>query len=278
MADFATLESSLEQSRPIELYKFTLGVVSYRFTSAEDSIVIGSDTYTSLAISRSKIEQGSDQSNRTLNVTMPSSGTLPQQYITVPPGQKCAIEIYRYQRDEPSLATQILLFKGRVATVRFPNNGNSAEFACRSIESAMNRNIPRFSFMGSCNHILYDDNCGVDPSTFDFIGNVSAISGNTITITGLNASGIDYVGGYISTLTGDQDFRMVLAQSVDTITMLLPFANDPTGVNVQCFAGCDHILTGDCALVFDNVANFGGFHYVPLDNIFETGLPRVEGS
>jgi len=274
MADFDTLESSLEESRPIELFEFTLGSTVYRYTSAEDDIVIGSNTFTAVAIARGKVEQGSDQNNRNVTVTMPSSFALPQQYITVPPGEKCSVNIFRYQRDEPSLATQVLLFKGRIATCRFPNDGHSAEFAVRSIESALNRNIPRFSFMGSCNHILYDDSCGVDPATFDHVGAVSSISGNTITVTGLSASGIDFVGGYVRPLAG-QDFRMVLAQSGDVITMLLPFASDPTGTNVQAFAGCDHILTGDCALVFDNVAEFGGFHYVPIDNIFETGLPRL---
>lgn len=272
MTTFDLRESSTEDSKPVELYEFILGSTSYRFTSAEDDVVIGSDTYLTSAIGRSRLEQGSDQNNRTLTVTMPASFSLPQLYVGVPPGQQATINIYRYQRNEvPSFGTQILLFKGQVQTCRFPNDGHSAEFACRSIESALNRNIPRFSFMGMCNHILYDSNCGVLEADFDYIGNADLVDENQVTINGLAASGIDFTGGYVRP-TGTVDFRMVLSQSGDVLTLLLPFAEDPTGSNLQAFAGCDHVLTGDCALIFDNVENFGGYAFVPNKNIFQTGL------
>ena len=271
MASYDTLEKSTEQSRPIELYQFVIGSTEYRFTSAEDNITIGSSVYTADAIARSRIEQGSDANNRTLTITMPSLNAIAQRYISVPPGEKCTVNVFRYQRDEPSLATQLLLFKGQVQSVRFPNDGHSAEFAIRSIETALNRNIPRFTFMGMCNHILYDNACGVDQGLFDHLGEALSIDGTTVEVQGLNASGIDFVGGYVRPAASGV-FRMVLAQSGDFLTMLLPFAVDPTGSNVQAFAGCDHVLTGDCALVFDNVAEFGGFAFVPNRNIFQTGL------
>jgi len=32
------------------------------------------------------------------------------------------------------------------------------------------------------------------------------------------------------------------------------------------------LIDGDCALVFDNVVEFGGFAFVPKRNIFQSGL------
>jgi hypothetical protein len=272
MATYDQLESSVEASRPIELYEFSLGSTFFRYTSAEDELIVGTDVYTPLAIARGRIEQGSDQNNRNLSVTMPASNELAQKYIAVPPGQKVGLNIFRYQRDEtPAFTTQVLLFKGRVQTVRFPNDGHSAEFAIRSIESAVNGNLPRFSFSGMCQHILYDDACGAVATSFDHLGTCSSISGNNVTVSGAGASGFDFVGGYIRP-TGAQDFRMIVAQSGDVLTLLLPFQDDPTGENMQAFAGCDHLIEGDCALVFDQVAEFGGFAFVPSKDIFAQGV------
>jgi uncharacterized phage protein (TIGR02218 family) len=272
MATYDQLESSTEASRPIELYEFAMGSTFYRYTSAEDEITIGSDVYTPLAIARGKTEQGSDQNSRSLKVTMPASNELAQEYVDVPPGQKVSLNIFRYQRDEtPSFTTQVLLFKGRVQGVRFPNDGHSAEFAIRSIETALNRNLPRYSYAGMCQHILYSNDCGAVATSFDHSGTASSISGNTITVSGAGGSGLDFVGGYLRP-TGTNDFRMITAQSGDVLTLLLPFQVDPTGETMQVFAGCDHLIEGDCALVFDQVANFGGFGFVPNRDIFANGV------
>lgn len=272
MTSFDVYESSTESSQPIELFEFIKGTDEFRYNSTEDEITIGGDTYLPIAIGRGNIAQGSDQSTRNVIVTMPASVSLAQQFIDRPPGEKVTLNIYRLQRPEvPTFNTQALLFKGTVQSVRYPGDGTSAEFAVRSIESALNGNIPRFTFMGMCNHILYDNNCGVNASNFDHLGTCTSISGDTVTISGLAASGIDFVGGYVRP-TGENDFRMVLAQSGDVLTLLLPFQNDPTGTNMQAFAGCDHVLTGDCALVFDNVAEFGGFHFVPSKDVFREGV------
>jgi len=272
MTSFNTLETSVESSRPIELYEFILGSVTYRYTSAEDIVTVGSADYTPLAIGRNQVEQGSDQSTRTLVVTMPSDNPFAEQYISVVPGERATVNVFRYQRDEsPSFATQVLLFQGLVQSVRFPDDGTVAEVAVRSIEAALNRNIPRFSYMGMCNNFLYDENCGVDPSSFNYIGAVTLVDGNDVTVSGAGASGFDFVGGFARP-SGANDFRMVLAQSGDVLTLLLPFADSIVGGNLQVFAGCDHLIEGDCALVFDNVAEFNGFAFVPNKNIFQVGI------
>lgn len=272
MTDFGTYEASRESSRPIELYEIVMGTTYWRYTSAEDDLTVGGNTFVAESLSRGTIAQGSDQNNRNVVITVPRANEFASLYVDVPPGERATVNIFRYQRDEvPAFDTQVLLFKGQVQSVQFPNDAHNAAITVRSIESALNRNMPRFNFMGMCNHVLYDAACGANPSNFDHLGVATAISDNTVTVSGVAASGLDFVGGYCRP-TGTNDFRMVRAQSGDELTLLLPFANSPVGGNVQVFAGCDHVLTGDCALVFDRVADFGGFHYVPSRNIFQTGL------
>lgn len=272
MSTFDVLESSVESSRPIELYEFQVGSTVYRYSSSEDRITIGALVYEPESIARTRIEMSGDQDTRTLNIFVPSANVFAARYVSTVPGEKATVRCLRYQRDEsPAFATTVLLFDGVVQSVRFPNDGHSAEIAVRSIESALNRNIPRFSYTGMCNHFLYDSGCGANPSNFDFIGTVSAVSGNVITVTGAGAAGFDYSAGYARPV-GENDFRLVLSASGDDITLLLPFASNVLGSSVQLFAGCDHLVEGDCALVFDRVAEFGGFPFVPNRNPFDTGL------
>lgn len=272
MTTFDILESGREASRPIELYEFILGAEIFRFASTEDDIVVGPNTFIGSSISRGRIKQGSDQANRNLTITMPSTEPFAKKYVTIPPGERASISIFRYQRDEiPSFNTQVLVFKGFLKSTRFPDNGNSTSLICRSIESALNRSMPRFTFMGMCQHILYDLACGALASNFDHFGTATSVVGLDITVGGLSASGLDVVGGYIRP-TAEVDFRTIISQSGDVVTLNIPFANDPSGANMQVFAGCDHLIAGDCALVFDRVADFGGFPFVPSKDIFATGV------
>jgi len=272
MATYDTLESSLEDSRPLEVFVFALGSASYRFTSAMSTVTLGGLDYAPEAISRGAISQGADERNRNLVVTVPATNSFASQYVDIVPSEAATLSIIRLQRNEsPTFNTEVLIFKGKVQSVRFPDNGTAAEITCRSIEAAASQNIPRFTFMSLCNHVLFDDACGVASASFTHTGAASSVSAAQMTIAGLNASGLDVTGGYATPTAGD-DFRLIVAQSGDDITLLLPFGSDVSGADVQVFAGCDHTLTGDCALVFDNVIEFGGYAFVPSKNIFSTGL------
>ncbi len=157
MSTFDALESSLESSRPIEVYRFALGGDTFLFTSAEDSITLGGDTYEPEAISRGPIAQGQEERRRVLDVTVPSGNSLALRYRGTPPGQKATLTIIRLQRDEvPTFATQELVYKGSVQSVRFPDAGETAKIAVQSIEAASSRIIPKFTYAGMCNHMLYD--------------------------------------------------------------------------------------------------------------------------
>lgn len=272
MTTYDALEASADSSRPLEIYRFALGSATYAYTSAEDTVTVGGVDYRPIGISRNAITQGVDARRAILNLTVRASNPFAQRYVLTPPGYKATLSVIRLQRDEsPTFATQELIYKGSVKFVNFPDAGETAQIAVQTIESSTSRVVPRFSFMGMCNHMLYDVNCGVDPDLFAFSGTVSAVSGNVITLTGAGTSGIDFVGGYCRP-NAVTDFRLIISQSGDNLTLLLPFEVNPTGQTVKAYAGCDHLLAGDCALVFDNVRRFGGFAYVPNKNVFTTGV------
>jgi len=174
MTSYDTLEASTDSSRPLEIYRFALGSQSYTYTSAEDVITLGGDDYRPIGIARNAITQGVDSRRAILNVTVPASNAFAQRYVLTPPGYKATLSVIRLQRDEsPTFATQDLIYKGSVKFVNFPDAGETAQIAVQTIEAATSRTVPRFTFMGMCNHMLYDANCGADPDLFSF----SAVAG-----------------------------------------------------------------------------------------------------
>lgn len=267
---FAPLEASTEASEPIELYKFLLGSEEFLFCNTEDEITFAGDVYLPEAIQRGDLATGKDERKKVVTVSVSASNILAQKYIGTPPGERASLSIFRQQRQDGASET-ILIYKGSILAVQFPEDADTARISLQSIEAASSRAIPRMTYMHMCNHILYDDQCKVDPLTAKVIGAVSSTSGPTITVVGASASGLDFTGGFAKSTTFT-DFRLIIAQSGDDLELLLPFQQDPTGSAVEIFAGCDHLLDGDCSQIYSNEIEYGGFYFVPNSSIFQTGI------
>lgn len=276
MTSFDVFESSPESSRPIEVYRFSFGPLVTLYTSNPSDVTVGSDVYTSTAIKRGNIVSGQTERQRVLNIDLPITNEFAAKYIGVPPGSKATIEIIRLQRDEvPTYDTQVTIYEGSVKSVEFPSSG-VARINLQTIEALVGRHLPQYSSMSMCNHTIYGPGCDVNPTAFTITGAVvtAVTDERTLTVTGAAASGLDFTGGFLKLATA-ADSRLILKQDGDDLTLMVPFkvADVVAGVTaVDASAGCDHLLNGDCALVFDNVIQNGGFNWVPSINIFTRGL------
>lgn len=272
---FAQYEESQEGSRPIELFTFTTGATINRWTSAEDDVSSGGSTWTAVNISREKLAGGGpDQRDQNLVITVPSDNSVATQFINSVPGVPTTVVIERVQRTDGPTFEVIKLFEGRVASVGFDTHGRVAKINVQPLVSATSRIVPRFNYQGLCNHVLYDDLCQVDDTDPAFrlsAATVTAVSGSTITITGVSAFGADFFDGGFVEMGGGADRRLILSSSGDVLTLLLPFSASPLGSSVIVFAGCNHTIA-ICKSKFNIVINYGGFAFVPTKNIFQTGI------
>lgn len=272
--------NTIESSRPIEVYRFIQGGQTFEFTSAEDEVTVDAVPYAPATISRGKIGQSPTDRNAILEIRVPITNAFARRYRASTPGARASIQIKRVQRGDFPGPQSITIYDGFVGSVAFENEMKEAVIACRPIESASSRPVPRFSYQSLCNHVLFDDACKVDDtdSRWRLTVNVSAQSGATITVPGAGAFGADWwVGGFVE-IDGGDDARLVLAQSGNDLTLLLPFPQSAVGRQIIAFAGCDHTIT-TCDTKFDtpedtdsNVINYGGFAFVPTRNPYQTGL------
>jgi hypothetical protein len=272
VTSFESLETSVEGSVPIEVYRFVIGGETFLYTSTEDELTIGTDVYQPTPIDRSTFSQGPDDRAQLVTFTLPQLNEFVVRYLSVAPGAPATVTVIQLQRNEvPTFDTQIVRFQGRVRSVRYTDD-DLAEVGVQSQEYALSRTIPTRVYSMQCNLMLYSPDCGASTVGHSLLSaTVTAVSGNTITVAGVAASGLDFVSCYVKP-NGQDDLRTIYGQSGDVLTLLLPFASSPLGSTVDVFEGCDHLQDGDCQTKFGRGIDNGGFFFVPLKDIFQNGL------
>lgn len=281
---FLELETSREESRPVDLYRFDYGPEIFRFCNTEDPVTFGGATYTPLEIRRgSPTVNPREQRSQKIVLEAPSGERPFADFASIQPARKLEVTITRIQLDEtqfglgspqpsplyPSPELPIIphvgfiIFDGYITSVAF--EGRTCKIDCNPDTEQFNREVPRYKYQSLCNHVLYDSQCAVDRNLFKQSGLVNGVDGNTISVGGFTGSA--YTGGYVQNASGT-DFRMIIQHSADVFTLLLPFATDPLGSTVTAFQGCDHSVA-TCKAKFNNVVNFGGFPFIPTKNPFE---------
>lgn len=271
MSTYAQLIASTESSRPVELYFFSVGTSEFRYSSSGSDVVVGLDTFSPEAITRGAIEQSNERSSATLQIRMPGDNAFVSLFAAVPPADTAVLTLYDIEPDETPTPVPIIIFKGYIQPVRFERDTKEAILTCRSVESSRSRKMPRMSFQGQCQNVLGDALCGANLTPHTHSGIVTDVDETVITVAGAAATGLNFKGGFCRPQS-IVDPRMVIAQSGDDLTLLIPFAQSILGQVVDVVAGCDHLIDGDCGNTYDRVLEYMGFPWVPKREIFKTGI------
>lgn len=262
-------EESQADGQPVEFYEFLIGTDRYTVTSGEDEQTVGAFVYRPIPISRGRISSGPPSSQSPLVVQMPSTESPADLYRALIPGQTCTLTIRRLHRTD-GINEVVIIYKGVVKSVVYKEGGQLADLSIVPLTGGLSRSVPRITYQGLCNHVLYDGGCKVVEAGFTFSATATAQVGNVLTVPGVTAE-VDgyYNGGFVQ--LGSTDIRLVLDHVGDDLTLLVPFPASVVGQSVSVVAGCDHTLA-TCKTKFNNVVNYGGFGFVPLRNIFESGI------
>lgn len=246
--------------KPVELYEFTDGVTTWRYTSQARAVTWGGHTWAGASIRRGDINNRHELAQDKLSVEFPCTHEFAGQLIGYPSEDVIYLTVRRGHLNDPD-AEFVVIWKGAVAMAK--GAGERIAVECSTAAAALRRAGLKRRYGKNCPYALYGDACGVNKDDFAVAGTVSAVSGNSLTVAA--ASGYDdgwFDGGMVE---AGGYFRMVTAHIGSGITLLWPFRSMAVSDAVTLYPGCartDQV----CDSKFDNLPNSGAFRFIPDDN------------
>lgn len=266
MPNYDEYEQSVDNSLPVEGYKFIGSFKTYRYTSADRNVVINGETYTPIAVTRSNVKAGTqNDDNLSLDLEMPFDVEVIKDYAFSQTPPKLRLVVYRLQGEDPEGDAWALYWTGIVRG--FSADGRAVKIQVPSIFSlALNGEVTNAYYQVPCNHVLYGPRCRVNREDHKAVTTIQTYQGTAISVVGEPAALNDLAGGeLVNPRNGER--RLIKANNGSLITVGYPFVDLQPGDEVELYRGCDHSLE-QCKAKFNNVINHGGFKYIPPDNPF----------
>lgn len=270
-------EKSDYGGRPIHLFHFEGPTSSYEYhyTSYHDTVTFGGDDYTPLGgLTHDPIKIRQVKDSQGVQISMPVSTQVAQDYGFGTPPDSLYLTIYRLHGPT---GFSMQWWEGKV--VGFTANGLEAQCLTVSvIDEAMSATFPNLWFSKQCQHMLYDDRCGVDKTASANRVNttVSTVDDVDVTVASIGSfSDQDCRGGYLERQS-DGAVRLILDQQGADLVLAQPFRDLDATDAVYVYRGCRHVPEA-CRDDFSNMERYGGFPNIPGRNPFKNrwGLKGV---
>jgi hypothetical protein len=254
-------EESTYDSEPVECYRFTHGARTWLQTSADEPIALPVGTFDPEVITRTEISFDHEDSTGIMDIFVDRRHPVAELFIGLPPGSPIAIVGYRAQREELT-DYQVFFPAGRVHRLLPGSSSSEVGLRCGSIVHRLSMTLPRLGFHIPCNHLIYDDNCGVDESAFTEPINVTSISadGKTLYSNDFGFEGSGYLaGGKITHPDGEiRWIKSHLGSGTPPpgprVTLIAPFTELESLTTVNAAPGCNR-TEGHCHVKFNNLVN-----------------------
>lgn len=272
---FDSREKSRAQGQPAHLYFFRFGPATadtVTYTNSARPITFtdpinGQRTYAPLAITHGEVTASGTLDKSTLEVTLPDDTDVPVLFEGTPPSYPITLTIRQGHVDDGDFK---VVWAGRILGCTFPGD-HSAVLDGHLISTALRRSGLTRDYQVGCPLPLYGPQCRAD----------KAAGTKTVALVGVNTPRIQvpaawdtetrrpkYIGGMVEwvTPTGRTERRSI--RKVEANGWLLLGGDTgtlATGSTVSVVIGCAH-NTADCALVHNNIVNYGGQPAIPLKN------------
>lgn len=268
--NFDQFESSADLGEPVNLYKFVYGPESedfYAYTDAEQPLVFETVVYYPRVIARNDISSSGTTDKSTLTVTLPNTDAMAELFRVYPPSFPVSVILWQGHIGADDFALQ---FTGKVLSCS-RDGETDATLTCEPSSVSMQRIGLRRNYQYMCPHVLYGDQCRADKAAATITASVGSVSGRQVVLTGLLTNEQQFAGGIAEWLNdqGLREYRTILRVEDIGGASRLTFsgiARDvEAGGSLALSKGCAHNLTA-CALVHNNVPNYGGQPYIPTKN------------
>lgn len=257
-----------------DLYTFTLvsGQV-LRYADWDADITYGGNVYSASGplIERGRVRVVIGVEVDTLDMTLYADaskriGTTPwMQAIATGMLDGATVKLERVFMSAPPVPVGgFVHFSGRVANVQISRIG--AQITVNSDLELLNVQMPRNLYQPTCQHTLYDADCGLNRAAFSYGANVQAGSTATTVYSSLPQAPGTFTLGYLQFTSGAMagTKRSIKYSAPGFVQLLNPLPLAPAvGDAFVLYYGCDKTQT-TCTYKFGNKANFRAFPYVPV--------------
>ncbi len=265
---FDDTEISTQDGQPVGLFEFTLGGLSWRYTSADDDQYFMGFDWIAGAITRTGITQGAGAEND-LTITLPADLEIVSMFDGSPPSEIMYLTLREYHEGEIEGAIQWIGTVGNIIKV----NPAEASAVCRNLVASFERGGLRLTWGRQCPHALYDVNCRVNKEDHAYPYTVATVAGDSFTVTGYAAPAEgSFAGGFVEWSIGSGTFERRGIESADGGVFKILGLNTglEVGLGVVLYPGCPRTTAG--CIAFDNLPNYGGFPHLPGKSPFD-GTP-----
>lgn len=278
---FNDKEISNDDGQPIGLYLFEWGLTRWAYTSSDRPItrvenLNGEDVeieYLPLAISDSGIVQGGSSLNDFM-VTIPPNIPIVVRFRTTPPSEPIWLTVRRKHSAEDDAP---IYWIGTVSNIKGQDIANKQVIG-RPLSGSFKRTGLRLCWTTGCPHFLYDPGCKVDPADYEVEAEITALTATTMTVEYTDPEAefdADWFRGGIVSWEASEDGtierRMIESQAGVVMTIFGTTDWMEVGMTVKMYPG-DNRTAEMCFSKFNNIANYGGFDFLPTESPFNTQI------
>lgn len=251
---FDSAHRSIEGSAPVQLITLTTATESYRYTTWHSFFTYDGNTYAPIAAGRSALKIVPQGESGSLELTLPATDPFVVSQILGTPEPQILLDLVVAEREDGA-GLSFGIWKVASGTIE----GDDCTIRGASLmDVAWKTEIPSERMRKTCNHILFDEGCDVDPADFDLAATIASINGRVIAVSTVGGNpGQWFRYGKIRRVSDGQE-RTILDQVGTNLIVSHPFKALAVGNAVTLFAGCD-LEPETCRDKFDNVINFSGF-------------------
>jgi len=266
---FSAYEGSARGGSPVELYEFNIGGTFFRYTSSGSDYTYNGDLFTSEYIERSNIEKVDEINKSALDVKVSTLNEIVTSILDYPPATVIYLNVYRVHANDPD-QEGLVIWAGRIISIE--RGQARVTFKCESVFTSLKRTGLVRTYQTMCPHLLYGTRCQLQKFNFLVSASLTAVSGINISAVEFDLYDDGYFnGGFIifTNALGLPESRMITSHVGTDVSIDYIIPGLISGVTVSAYPGCDHSMT-DCDTKFSNIANYGGFPYIPLINPFDS--------
>lgn len=240
----------------------------YAFTNAEEPITRAGITYEPWPIKHSEITTTGNLDKSDITVTLAAGTGLEDQFVGYPPSQVINLTIFQGHMDDvPSLVDYPAQWLGRVTAPEFGDN--EVAFNCVPVSTSIQRPGLRRNYQHGCPHVLYGAACQANKETATTRRTVTSINRNRVTFSVPLTNGATYIGGLLewTTPNGVKETRTIakVSNSGTEVSLRGSLRGLLVGATVGAVLGCGRNMQS-CKTLHDNILNYGGQPFIPLDN------------